>query len=98
MEKHLVIHEVIHEGWSVVSLGALGRPLPEGHGGGPVPLLSPGVTVPGAPCPVLGCSLKKDKKLLETVQWRATKMVKELEYLSYEKRLGELDLFIPGKR
>ncbi|KAJ7406249.1 hypothetical protein WISP_134919 [Willisornis vidua] len=30
---------------------------------------------------------KRDMELLEWVQWRATKMIKELKYLSYEERL-----------
>jgi len=41
---------------------------------------------------------KKDKDLLERVQQRATEMIKGLEYLSYEKRLGDLGLFSPEKR
>ncbi|PKU46485.1 hypothetical protein llap_3204 [Limosa lapponica baueri] len=36
---------------------------------------------------------KKDKELLERVQWKATKMIKRLEHLSYEERLGDLCLF-----
>ena len=33
---------------------------------------------------------KKDVELLEQVRWRAVKMLRELEHLSYEDRLGEL--------
>ena len=39
---------------------------------------------------------KKDRDLLEKVQWRATKMIKGLEHLCYEKRLSDLALFSPG--
>lgn len=33
---------------------------------------------------------KTDMGILEQVQWRATKMIKRLEYLSYKERLREL--------
>ncbi|PKU46341.1 hypothetical protein llap_3365 [Limosa lapponica baueri] len=41
---------------------------------------------------------RKDMELLEQVLWRATKMIKGLEHLSYEDRLRELGLFRLKKR
>ena len=44
----------------------------------------------------LPCSKKTD--LLEGVQWRAIKIIKDLEHLLYEERLTDLGLFSLGKR
>jgi len=41
---------------------------------------------------------KKDEDLLETVQQRAAKMIRELQHHSYEESLRELDLFSLKKR
>jgi len=41
---------------------------------------------------------KRDEELLERVQWRAARMIRALERLSYEERLRELGLFSLKKR
>jgi len=41
---------------------------------------------------------KKEEELLDRVEWRATRMIKGLEHLSYEERLRELGLFSLKKR
>ena len=47
---------------------------------------------------VWGAQYRKDRELLDWVQRRATKMIRELEHLPYKDRLRELGLFNLEKR
>ena len=60
--------------------------------------LCPSEAPSGVLCPVLASHFKKDEELLERVQWKATRMVRGQEYLSYKEWLRELDLFSLEKR
>ena len=50
-------------------------------------------TPPEVPHPVLGPPHKKGIELLEQVQWKATKLIRGMEYLPYGDRLRELKVF-----
>ena len=65
--------------------------------GDPPPLLCPVEATFRIPCPVWACLFKKDRDLLERVQQKAIKMIKNLEHLPYEERLSNLGLFSLGK-
>jgi len=56
------------------------------------PLLRSGEATFRVLCPVLGSPVQKDRKLLERVQQRATKVM-SLEHLLYKERLRNLRLF-----
>lgn len=73
------------------SWGASRRVWPEGQQGAPSSLFSPSE---------LECcaqfsypQFKVEKELLERGQWGSTKMVRDVEHLSYAERLWELDKF-----
>jgi len=59
----------------------------EVQGGDPPPLLCPVKDTSGVLCPILAASVQKDRKLLDIVQQRATKMMRALEHFLYEERL-----------
>ena len=63
------------------------------QGGDRTPLLCPGGATSEVLCPLLGPSIKERRELLERVQRRAPKMIKDLEHLLYEEGLGHLELF-----
>ena len=43
--------------------------------------------------PVLDTQYKRERDILERVQWRTTKMIKGWEHLTYRDRLSELEQF-----
>ena len=46
-------------------------------------------TVPSSGLPIS----KKDRELVKRVQWRATKMMRDMEFLPYKERLRDVGLF-----
>lgn len=68
-------------------------------GGYPPPLLCPGEAMSGEPfAQIWAPHFKKQRELLERIHWRTTKMIRDLEHLSYEDRLRKLNLFSLEKR
>ncbi|KAJ7414401.1 hypothetical protein WISP_84379 [Willisornis vidua] len=66
------------------------------EGGDSSPLLCSYETTPGGQ--FCGLPHKKDMDPLKQIQGKVTKMIRELEHLSYEERLKELGLFSLEKR
>ena len=66
------------------------------EGGYPAPLLRAGEASSGVQ--MWSPQYRRDTDLLEHIQRRATKMIKGMEYFSYEDRLRELGLFSLQKR
>lgn len=60
-------------------------------------VLSTGEAISGVMSPVLVSTLQ-DTDILEWRQWRATKMIKDLEHLTYKEKMGELGWFSLEKR